>query len=156
MIRSARPITARPALSTIEMTIVVLITGILASVGAPRYLKSLSHYQLDAATRLAAMDLRMARDHAIRTSAPQTVDFDATTESYVLPTMPDPDNPSAIYSVSLARRYSVEIESAAFGAEDFVQFDMYGKPTSSGTVVLQSGSMHRTIEIDAAGQVRIL
>lgn len=156
MIHRHGPSVDRPAFTAIEMTIVVLIMGILVSVGTPRYLASLAHYRIEAAARLAAMDLRMARDHAIRTSSPQTVDFDATTESYALPMMPDPNNPSVTYAVQLARRYSVVVHSAAFGSLDLVQFDMYGKPTNSGTVVLRAGSRQRTIEVDAAGQVRIL
>ena len=156
MIHRHGPSVARPGFTTIEMTIVVLVTGILVSVGAPRYFESLAHYQIEAAARLTAMDLRMARDHAVRTSSSQTVDFDATTESYALPTIPDPDNPSVTYSVQLSSRYSVVVHSAAFGSVDLVQFDMYGKPTNSGSVVLRAGSRQRTIEVDAAGQVRIL
>jgi hypothetical protein len=84
------------------------------------------------------------------------VDFDPAAEGYAVPAMPDPDHPSMSYSVQLFDRYSVVVHSAAFGASDQVQFDMYGKPTSSGSVVLRSGSRQRTIEVDAAGQVRIL
>lgn len=147
---------ARPAFTTIEMTIVVLITGILVSVGAPRYLESLAHYRIEAAARLVAMDLRMACDHAIRTSTSQTVDFDAATESYALPTIADPDRLSATYSVQLTTRYSVVVHTATFGSVDLVQFDMYGRPSNSGSVVLRAGVRQRTIEVDAAGNVRII
>lgn len=156
MFQRHAPAVARLGISTIEMTIVVLVTGILASVGAPRYFESLAHYQIDAAARLTAMDLRMARDHAMKTSSAQTVDFDPTTETYAVPTMPDPDRPSVPYVVQLSSRYSVVVHSAVFGSADQVQFDMYGKPTNSGSVVLRAGSRQRTIEVDAAGNVRIL
>lgn len=146
----------RWAFTAVEMTIAVLITGILIGVGAPRYLESLAHYRIEAAARLVAMDLRLARDQAIRTSSPQTVDFDALAESYALPQCADPDRPAERYSVQLATKYSVEVHSAEFGSVDLVQFDMYGKPTDSGAVVLRAGTRQRTIEVDAAGQVRIL
>jgi prepilin-type N-terminal cleavage/methylation domain-containing protein len=145
----------RSAFTAIEVTIVVLIIGVLTSVGAPRYFESLAHYRIEAAARLVAMDLRMARNYAVRTSSPQTVDFDESAESYAIITLPDPERPSERYSVQLRLRYDVNIHAAAFGAVDLVQFDMYGKPTSSGSVVLRVGSKQRTIEVDAAGQVRI-
>jgi Tfp pilus assembly protein FimT len=147
---------ARGAFTAVEAVIVVLIMGILAGVGAPRYLSSLAHFRLEAASRRVAADLRWARDHAQKVSASQTVDFDAASDSFVLTSLADPDHPSTTYGVRLAATYSVDLFSATFGAGDLVQFDMYGRPTNSGTVVLKAGTRQRTVQVDAAGQVRIL
>jgi hypothetical protein len=147
---------ARSAFTAVEIVIVVLIMGILAGVGAPKYLSSLAHFRLEAAARRVAADLRWARAYAQKVSVSQTVDFDATGDSYVLTGLADPDRPAATYGQRLAAVYSIDLFSAEFASVDWVQFDMFGRPDKSGAVVLKAGARQRTVEVDAAGQVRIL
>lgn len=156
-IAARRPVRAadRRAITSVEMVVVVLVLGILASVGMPKYRESFAHWRIEAASRRVASDLRMARDYALRTSAPQLVDFDATTESYAAPTMADPDRPSNPYSVSISKLYSVDVFSSVFGPGDAVQFDIHGRPDRTGVVTLRHMGKQRTVEVDSAGQVRI-
>lgn len=147
----------RTAFTLIELVIVVLIVGIMTSVGAPKYFSSLAYYRAEAAARRIANDLRLAREHAQKTSEPQTVDFDVTGDGYAIPTMPDLDRPNATYAVRLgSSEYNVNLATAVFGAGDTVQFDIYGRPNQTGSVTVQSGSQLRTVQVDNAGNVRIL
>jgi Tfp pilus assembly protein FimT len=134
----------------------VLLVGVLTAVAMPKYFASLDSFRVDAASRRVAADLRIARAYALKTSTTQTVDFDATADSYAIAGMPDPNRPSSTYSVNLATsQYAVDVQSAAFGSGDLIQFDMYGKPDNTGSVVVKSGSKQRTIAVDAVGAVSI-
>jgi prepilin-type N-terminal cleavage/methylation domain-containing protein len=148
---------SRDAYTLVELVVVVLLLGIFASVAAPKYGEALASYKVNCAARRIAADLRMARDYAERLSQAEAVDFNAANESYAMSTMRNPDRPALAYTVSLtASQYPVDIVSALFGAVDAVQFDMYGRPNNSGTVVVQSKTYQRTIEVDRAGNVSIL
>jgi type II secretory pathway pseudopilin PulG len=141
----------------IELTLVVLVLGILAAVAAPKYGASLAAYRANAAARRVAADLRLTRNYARKTSQPQTITFDATANSYAVAPMPSLDRPSDPYAVSLtATPYSADITSASFGSGGAaVQFDIYGRPNNAGSVALASGSKTYTIQLDAAGNVSI-
>ncbi len=141
----------------IELTLVVLVLGILAAIAAPKYGASLAAYRANAAARRVAADLRLTRNYARKTSQPQTMTYNATTNSYAVAPMPSLDRPSDAYAVSLAAApYSADITSASFGSGGaVVQFDIYGRPNNSGSVALGSGSKTYTIQLDAAGNVSI-
>jgi prepilin-type N-terminal cleavage/methylation domain-containing protein len=147
----------RDAYTLVELVVVVLLLGIFAAVAAPKYGEAHTSYKVNCAARRIAADLRLARDYAERLSQTETVDFNAANESYAMSTMKNPDRPAVAYSVSLATsQYPVDITSAVFGAGDAVSFDMYGRPNNSGSVVIQSKTYQRTIQVDIAGNVSIL
>jgi prepilin-type N-terminal cleavage/methylation domain-containing protein len=154
-----RPIhrAARRAFTLIELTTVILIMAIMTAVAAPRYYAALANYRVNAAAGRIAADLRMVRQYARKASANQTVTFNAATDSYSAPNMPDMNNPNATYAVALnTADYRADISSAIFGALPSMTFDMYGRPSASGTVVVRSGGLERTVQVDDAGNVSIL
>lgn len=147
----------RPAYTLVELVTVVVLLGIFTAVAAPKYADALASYRVNCAARRIAADLRMARDYAERLSTSETVDFNASNETYAFSTIKDLDHPGVLCTVKLASsQYAVDIAAATFGAGDAVQFDMYGRPNYSGTVVVQSKSFQKTISVDIAGNVSIL
>jgi prepilin-type N-terminal cleavage/methylation domain-containing protein len=147
----------RRALTLIELAIVVLIMGIMAVVAAPKYSSALDSYRVDCAAQRIAADLRLACDYAQKMSQAESVDFSVAGNSYIMSSMRSLDRPAVVYSVSLAAtQYAVDVTSVDFEGVDAIQFDMYGRPDHSGTVVVQSGSKQRTIQVDKAGNVSIL
>jgi type II secretory pathway pseudopilin PulG len=146
----------RAGATLIEITMVVLIIGILTSVATPKYFRSLAYYRAETAARRVANDLRLAREHAQKTSVPQTVDFNVVTDDYVIPTLPDPDHPSTTCYVQLRRApYSVDLATAAFASGDALTFDIFGRPNNPGSLTVRSGSQIRTVQVDDAGGVSI-
>jgi hypothetical protein len=55
----------------------------------------------------------------------------------------------------MSSEYSVDLASADFAGSPNFQFDIYGRPSQPGTVVLQGNGQQRTITVDSAGQVTI-
>ena len=83
-------------------------------------------------------------------STSQTVQFDVAGNSYRLIGVPDQDRPGVEYAVSLSNEpYRAEIISADFGGDGLVVFDGYGTPDSGGTVIVQWGSIQKTVVLDA-------
>jgi Tfp pilus assembly protein FimT len=147
----------RRAFTLVELVIMILVLGIVAGTAGPKYVESLAYYRVQAAAQRVAADLRLAREYAQKDSQPQTVDFDVATDSYAMSSMPDPIRPSNIYAVSLSTAQSpVDLSSANFEGVDAIQFDIYGRANREGSVVVQSRSKQRTVQVDKAGNVSIL
>jgi type II secretion system protein H len=154
--RRLRQRRARAAYTLVELVVVVLILGIAAAAAAPRYRSAHANYRVNAAAGRIAADLRMIRQYARKVSEPQSLQFDATGNSYTA-SMPDVNRPANAYNVSLWNsEYMTDIVSASFGGSGTIQFDIYGRPNAAGSVVVRSGSLQRTIEVNEAGHVRIL
>jgi len=141
----------------IELMIVMLIFGIFAAVAAPRYREALSRFRADATAKRVAADLRLAQRHAQRTSTSQSVVFDVENNRYVLTGIPDLDHADQTYAFDLGDSdYQAVLQSAVFGNNSTLTFDIYGRPDKSGTVVIKAGSYQQTVAIEAAGAVSAL
>jgi type II secretion system protein H len=138
----------------IELTVVVLIIGILFSLAAPKYRDALVYSRMEAASRRVANDLRYARQYARKACKVQTVAFSVASDNYTLATTADLNRRSVTgFTVNLAIEYSMDVTSADFGGSPTVQFDVFGRPNQPGTVVLQANGSQRTITLDSTGQV---
>jgi len=136
-----------------EVVIVVLIIGILAAVAAPKFSESLDVYHVDAAARRVKSDLEFAIGRARMMSQSVSILFDSTDSTYTMPGVPDVDRPSQDYLVDLTKApHASAIANVSFGGDATVVIDGYGKPDSSGDVLVQSGDETRTIHLDAAAR----
>lgn len=141
----------------VELMIVMLIFGIFAAVAAPRYRDALSRFRADATAKRVAADLRLAQRHAKRTSASQSIVFDVANNRYVLTGIPDLDHADQTYAFDLGDSDSQTVlQSAVFGNNSTLTFDIYGRPDKSGTVVIKSGSYQQTVTVEAVGAVSAL
>jgi len=138
----------RDGFTLIEVVIVVLILGIMAAMAAPRFVRSLMYHRAETAAKRVRADLELARQHAMTTSAGQTVSFDVGQDRYVLSGIAALDRPSQVYTTVLSDPpYEASINSADFGDDAVVTFNGYGVPDSGGTVVVQAGRFQRMITV---------
>ncbi len=133
----------------VELVIVVLIMGILASVVAPKYAHTLQRYRAETAANRVKADLGLAREHAISSSTNQSIVFASSTISYALPGLAHFDHRSQTYSVELAEApYNATALSTDLGGDATLQFDHYGQPDGGGTITVHVGSLQRTVTVD--------
>jgi prepilin-type N-terminal cleavage/methylation domain-containing protein len=151
--RRRAPLAGRPAsgFTIVEVLVVLLVLGILAAVGAPKFAEALANSRAEAAARRIAADLATAQARAKATSSPQTVVFTLppTGNHYEIVGMSDPDRPATGYTVRLSDPpYQATLVSVALGGGATLVYNGLGVPDRSGTISVQSGSRARTIAID--------
>ena len=141
----------RSGFTLVDLSVTVLVVGILAATTAPRFAIHLADLQADAAVQRLLSDLTGARHQALVRSTTQTIQFDVVNETYQLLGRPDPDHPSQVYTGRLsAYPYRTDIVTADFGGDAVLNFDLYGRPDTGGVVTLRSAGRLRTVTINPA------
>jgi len=147
----------RGGFTFIEMAITILVMGIVAAAAAPSYFSALASYRVGMAARKVVADLHYARSESQRSSSSRTVQFDTANNRYTLVNVADLDRAADSYVVHLVDPpCSALLVSATFGANANVIFDMHGRPDSVGSVVVQSGSVQKTVNLAADGTATVL
>lgn len=152
--------TRRGGLTLVDVTLTIVIIGLLAAVGAPRFAHTLAGFNVEAGAQRIAADLKRARQHAKAKGAPQSVVFTIANHTYELPGMHGSDRPGQPYLVDLTQSpYTISLAAVNLGAtgtDTTVIFDMYGRPDYAGSVVVTSGDKQRTLRIHGvSGMVSI-
>lgn len=139
----------RRGFTLVEMVMCMVIMVIFTAIAAPRYARSIAHYRVDMAARRLSGDLNWARTLARTQSQSQSVVFNSSASSYTLSNVPNPDNASQTYSVSLSSDpYDSTLTSVSF-TNGTLTFTGFGAPSSAGTVVLTCGTFTKTITVSA-------
>tara|TARA_R110002072_G_scaffold243821_2_gene403084 strand:+ start:61587 stop:62066 length:480 start_codon:yes stop_codon:yes gene_type:complete len=142
---------SRRGLSLIDLTITVLIMGVVAATASPKFAALLTSYTAESTARRVAADLNYAASAAAQTSQSVTVTFDVSGNSYSVTGVDSPDHPGSAWVVSLANGgRNAELVSVNFAASQAVTFNAYGRPNNPGSIVLSSGSDTATVVVDAA------
>jgi prepilin-type N-terminal cleavage/methylation domain-containing protein len=140
-----------PAFTLVELVLVVAVIGILSAIAMPRYSASIHNFRAGAAARRLAADVAMAQAQARAASASRTLELDAPNSRWRVSGIKGLDG-AASYIVSLHEppyQCAISFLKLADNGNTIV-FDGYGVPSTGGTIVLTSGSMSRTVTINAA------
>jgi Tfp pilus assembly protein FimT len=153
--RSASGAAARRGMSLLDVSMAVLVSGILVAVATPKFFGSLESQRSLAAARRMAADIRYARQRAIAGSTTQVVRFSSQNlYSYRLDNVPDPANPELTWTVDLTESpWKSTVSSVNAGVNYVLSFDLNGTPNSAGTITIASGSRQRTVTIASTGKV---
>lgn len=127
----------------------VVIIGIVAAIGVPRYANALTRHKADAAARRIVADIQHAQAHAKATSSDTTLRFRTSIDRVLILEMAHPDDPSESYVTQIAEYpYESDITTAVFDNDKYLIFDGFGRPDSGGTLTVRCGDQIRTITVD--------
>ncbi|GEM_PF-1235676 len=158
-----RPRWRRKGFSLTELTVVVLILGIIAAAAQPRYAAALAAFRVEAAAERLASDLRFAAVRARVSSRPVIFRcFDDNANGfYRFDELSVPGrtevhfdrlDPLTWYTVDL----TLEPYSVSLGGTAVIEFDIYGKPDRAGLFTVSAGQSIRQVVLDAdSGEVTL-
>lgn len=136
----------------VELSIVILIIGIIAAISVPSLLKPQARYSLYSSARQLAADIREQQQQALSTGqVTYQISFDILKEQYVLQY-----NNTTLKTVNLPA--GVDLVETGFPA-NLLKFSVSGKPVDGGgTITLKEnkgGLFYYVIVAPVTGRVRI-
>lgn len=141
----------RAGITLLELTIVVLLLGILAAIAGPRFASSIGRHRANSAARRIAADLELVRNAARVTSSAQSVTFDKSANCYSCTGVTDPDHPSNSYTVNLSSTlYPARLTTVSIAGSNTLRFDGYGTPDRSATITVSSGTASRSVVVNSS------
>lgn len=148
--------TRRRAFTLIDLTVTLLILGIVAAVAVPKFSQSLDIIRADSAARHIAADLNYARHRAQVSSQSVPVNFIESPASYAMPTTPHLNRSGETYAVRLADsgmnvRLAVNLQGGKSMTYNNYGLPFAGSPLSamtSGTITIGSGAAAKTVIIN--------
>lgn len=139
---------AHPGFSLFELSIVLALMAIVATIAAPRYASSINNYRVSFAARKVAADIALAQAGARAASASRTITFRPNQGAYAI-TSSGVGAANSAWVVQLSDQpFSVSF-NADFAGTLALTFDGYGAPSSGGTVTVSTGGVARTVTVNA-------
>ncbi|MCA9279313.1 MAG: prepilin-type N-terminal cleavage/methylation domain-containing protein [Phycisphaeraceae bacterium] len=138
------------AFSLVEVVVVLAIIGTIAAIALPRYGFALERYRASSAYDRVVADIERIKRLARATGTSWTIVFDNPGTRYRMyqGEFGDVSDASSMESVSLDDPpYNAEITRVSIAGGDYITFDMYGEPTSSGGIEIQSGRLAYVVSI---------
>ncbi|MBU6413480.1 MAG: prepilin-type N-terminal cleavage/methylation domain-containing protein [Planctomycetes bacterium] len=144
----------RRGFSLVEMTITLVIMGVIAGVAVPRFTESDRRYRVDAAVRRMIDDVKLMRQLA-RAQGVQQV-MTVSRAGYVIPTLSSKDQGKAArYTVRwIDAPYEVDV-AALVATNNQIKVNSSGDVLSTAEVTLQRGSYARIIKFRNDGTITV-
>lgn len=142
--------------SLIEMSVVILLMGIIAAFSIPAYVKFNQSLQLKGAVANLAGQLQLARQKAMATGTPQIMHFNEGTYNYDYHIHNDPSGqPDAGWKFPTNVTYVWSVGTLG-GTPHQVTMGADGRASQSGMVILQTlGGLQDTINVQLSGLVLV-
>ncbi len=139
----------------VEVTISVMIMGILAAVAWPIYSNSLLRYRVDVTVQRIGQDIVQTQRIARQTNSSRTIAFALTDHSYTISGINSLDRASQPYKVLLSQPpYRAELQSLVTAAVPTTQlasvsivFDRFGMPDQGISVTVKAGTFQKRIDV---------
>lgn len=145
-------LSARPAFTMMEILVVVIIFGVLATVAMPKVQGIMRISKLNAATAIVAGDLTHAFTLATRSRRPVRLTCDTQRGSY---SIADRDAPGPVMtSRTPGRDKDMQVTGGSCSAPT-VDFFPNGLASGAFNVTVISGDDRRVVTMSRAGKVRI-
>lgn len=173
-----RILAGRAGMTFIEIVVVIFILGIVALLGVPHLDTALTKSYRDAAADEVETALKYARFRAVNSSGTYRVTVSATNNTvevtqFAYPVtvvvadvqaaetdvedgayvaVEHPVNRGSDYSIDFDTEFrlgSASVSASVFGADEYVEFNSFGEPSSGGSVTITCGGSDVVISVDA-------
>jgi len=154
----------RRGFSFVELTLSVLVLGILVAVASPVYSRSLVRFRAESAAQRIVQDIEQTQQLARQTNASRSIVFLQARSSYTVNGAVSLDHASQPYRVTLGQHpYRVAITSLVTAAQPSTQqasitlvFDRFGMSDQGVSITVQSGTTQRRVDVaPVSGRVSI-
>ena len=143
----------RQGVSIVEITVTVMILGILAAIASPIYSRSLVNYRVDVATQRIIQDIEQTKQVARQKNSSQMIAFSTSDHGYKISGVQSLDKAGQTYLVSLGNApYQCQLLSLAKVDEPTVAitnldvtFDRFGMPNYGILLRVGTGTIQRQI-----------
>jgi prepilin-type N-terminal cleavage/methylation domain-containing protein len=142
--------TSRPGFTLVEMAVVLVILGALATIGLPRYATAMRHQRVNQAAQVVAADLELAMAMAAGQRVPLELRVDATDPGYVVATRAD----SVLLRRALGAGSEWQLAAASASPPTLTLFPA-GTTSAAFRIVLGGADYQRTVTMTRAGLVRV-
>lgn len=146
--------------SLLELIIVLVILGTVATLASVRYASAASTYRIEAAASRLAADLRQARQRAMSRSSDVFVTFDTSDVSYRVRTREEVSARDEGSTTTITGAIQVQLDDEPYrvsisrlnvtGGRPEVVFNAFGTADSDVTVELKTKDRKRTVTLVAA------
>ena len=133
----------------VELTIVLVVIGVVFAIATPRFSDAASHRRTDLALDRIERDIRLAEQDAWHTGTTRELVFDVANNRYEIVGMTDAAGNPYIVDLSKAPYY-LSVTSADFGGESKAVLDGRGENTALGTIVLADGPVSVTATVESS------
>lgn len=133
----------------VELTIVLVVIGVVFAIATPRFSDAASHRRADLALDRIERDIRLAEQDAWHTGTSRELVFDVANNRYEIVGMTDAAGNPYIVDLSKAPYY-LAVTSADFGGESKAVLDGRGENTAMGTIVLADGPVSVTATVESS------
>ena len=155
---------ARGGASLLELTVTVLILGIVAAIASPTYSSSLHNYRTEVASQRILQDIEQARRVARQTNSSRTITFSTSSQSYTIAGLGSLDRVGQSYEIPLSGApYHSRLLFLATSAQPSVSlssvavvFDRFGMPNQGVRLRVGSGAVEKRIDVaPVSGRVSV-
>ena len=139
----------RRGMTLLELTIVLLVIGIVGAVGSLKYADAVAEHRIRASALTVCQSLKEAQAGARTRGAPVTVQFQKNQSGLTIVGLPHPARPNRPNVVDLA---------PVTAADNYtVTFNGYGHPTATTQIELKGSGKTRHVQVHAArGAISVL
>ena len=143
--------TRRTGLSLVELTITMLVIGILAAVGSLKYADLLAEHRAEMCRQIVLENLQAAQQGARTRSTSVTVTFQKNKSTYTITGLPNPNHPSKPYVQNMA-----DTAAGMQASNNYtVTFNGFGYPTANVVIELKGAGRKTYLHVNRDGSMKI-
>ncbi len=137
------------AFTLIELSIVIVVVGVVAAVSFPKYAESRSRYQVELAARKVCVDATYVQNDARYGSVTRVIEYDLPTDTYKFAyARPGASASETALVILRDEPFRVMLLKADFNSSSVLTFNGFGVPVAGGDLAVGANTRGKSITVD--------